>query len=198
METADKDGVPRRPLVAVIGDASLSPGDPKIAAARELGSLIIGRRWRLLTGGLGGVMQEASSGARASPAWQDGDIIGVIPGSDPAVANPYIDVVISTGMDHMRNSIVAHSDAIIVVGGGAGTLSEIALAWIYRRLIVSLPHEGWGAKLAGTRVDGRIRYKDIPDDCVRPASTPAQAIELVASFIHFYKRRHNGISKGYG
>lgn len=195
METADNARVDRRPLVAVIGDASLAPGDPKIAAARELGALIIGRRWRLATGGLGGVMQEASAGARSSTVWQDGDIIGVIPGSDPAVANPYVDVVISTGMDHMRNSIVAHSDAIIVVGGGAGTLSEIALAWIYRRLIVALPHAGWGAKLAGSKIDGRVRYKDMPDDCVRAALTPSEAVEVVDRLLGSHNRRHVGITK---
>lgn len=196
METADNAKIVHRPLIAVIGDASLSPGDPKIAAARELGSLIIGRRWRLLTGGLGGVMQEASFGARTSPAWQDGDIVGVIPGSDPTVANPYVDVVISTGMDHMRNSIVAHADAIVVVGGGAGTLSEIALAWIYRRLVVALPHEGWGARLAGTRIDGRVRYNDMPDDCVRPAATPSHAADLVEELLPSYNRRHGRIGKG--
>lgn len=196
MQTADKDAAVRRPMVAVIGDASLSPGDPKIAASRELGSLIIGRRWRLVTGGLGGVMQEASAGARTSPAWRDGDVVGVIPGSDPAVANPYVDVVISTGMDHMRNSIVAHSDAIIVVGGGAGTLSEVALGWIYRRLIIALPYEGWGARLAGSRIDARIRYKEMPDDCVRAATTPAEAISMAERLLPLYDRRHGKISKG--
>lgn len=195
METAENVVLARRPLVAVIGDASLPQDDPKIPAARELGALIIGRRWRLLTGGLGGVMQEASSGARTSHYWQSGDIIGVIPGSDPDVANPYVDVVISTGMDHMRNSIVAHADAIIVVGGGAGTLSEIALAWIYRRLIVALPHEGWGARLAGCRVDDRVRYKDMTDDGVRAASTPSEAIGIVERLLPLHDRRHAKISK---
>lgn len=188
----------RRPLIAVVGDASLDHAGPKAAAARELGALIITRRWRLLTGGLGGVMQEASAGARNSKLWQDGDVVGVIPGSDPAVANPYADIVISTGMDHMRNSIVAHSDALIVVGGGAGTLSEIALAWIYRRLIVALPHEGWGAKLAGTKIDNRVRYPDISDDCIRPAASPLEAVEIVQRLLPFYNRRHRGIVRNEG
>lgn len=196
METADNFRRERRPLIAVIGDASLSPGDPKVAAARELGSLIISRRWRLLTGGLAGVMQEASFGAKTSLDWTDGDIVGVIPGSDPALANPYVDVVISTGMDHMRNSIVAHADAIVVVGGGAGTLSEIALAWIYRRLIIALPYEGWGARLAGCRVDTRVRYKSMVDDSVRAASSPTEAVELIERLLCLHERRHEKISKG--
>ena len=180
-------------MVAVIGDASTDPAGAKAVAARQVGALIIERRWRLVTGGMGGVMKEASAGARASVAWADGDIIGIAPGSDPAAANPFVDVVIATGMDHLRNSIVAHSDAIIVIGGGAGTLSEIALAWIYRRLIVALPHEGWGAKLAGMRIDHRVRYEDISDDRIYAAPTSVEAIELIAKLLPQYQRRHGGI-----
>jgi len=183
----------RRLLVAVVGDASVVPEDPKAGAAYELGRLIIDRRWRLVTGGLGGVMAHASAGARSSPHWRDGDIIGIIPGSDPSAANPYVDVVVPTGMDHLRNSIVAHCDALVVVGGGAGTLSEMALAWIYRRLIIALPHEGWGGKLAGTRLDSRTRYPDIADDCVWPASDPTAAIDLISKMSAAYGKRHNGI-----
>lgn len=193
MEPEAPSNLKRRPMVSVIGDASIDPDGAKAVAARQLGALIIERRWRLVTGGMGGVMKEASAGARASAAWEDGDIIGVLPGSDPATANPYVDVVIPTGMDHLRNSIVAHADAIIVIGGGAGTLSEIALGWIYRRLIVALPHEGWSAKLAGTKIDQRVRYKDIPEDQVYEASTASEAVELVAKLLPQYQRRHGGI-----
>ncbi len=194
MEPEAPSNLKRRPMVAVIGDASTDPAGAKAVAARQVGALIIEHRWRLVTGGMGGVMKEASAGARASAAWVDGDIIGIAPGSDPAAANPFVDVVVATGMDHLRNSIVAHSDAIIVIGGGAGTLSEIALAWIYRRLIVALPYEGWGGKLAGMKIDQRIRYKDIPDDCVYGAGSAAQAVELVARLLPQYPRRHSGIA----
>lgn len=180
-------------MVAVIGDASTDPAGAKAVAARQVGALIIERRWRLVTGGMGGVMKEASAGARDSEAWVDGDIIGIAPGSDPAAANPFVDVVIATGMDHLRNSIVAHADAIIVIGGGSGTLSEIALGWIYRRLIVALPYEGWGARLAGMRIDHRERYEDIPDDRVYAVFSPAEAVELVAKLLPQYQRRHAGI-----
>ena len=178
MEPEAPSNLKRRPMVAVIDDASTDPAGAKALAARQVGALIIERRWRLVTGGMGGVMKEASVGARASVA-----IIGIAPGSDPAAANPFVDVVIATGMDHLRNSIVAHSDAIIVIGGGAGTLSEIALGWIYRRPIVALPHEGWGAKLAGMIINHRLRYEDIPDDHVYAASAPVEAIELLAKLL---------------
>ena len=180
-------------MVAVIGDASADPAGAKAVAARQVGALIIERRWRLVTGGMGGVMKEASAGARASVAWVDGDIIGITPGSDPAAANPFVDVVIATGMDHLRNSIVANSDAIIVIGGGAGTLSEIALAWIYRRPIVALPHEGWGSRLAGQKIDSRGRYDDIPDDQIWAAQSPSEAVQMVEKLMHRYNKRSHGI-----
>jgi uncharacterized protein (TIGR00725 family) len=138
-------------------------------------------------------MKEASAGARASAAWVDGDIIGIAPGSDPAAANPFVDVVIATGMDHLRNSIVAHSDAIIVIGGGAGTLSEIALGWIYRRPIVALPHEGWGSRLSGQKIDSRRRYDDIPDDQIWAAQSPIEAVKMVEKLLPRYNKRSHGI-----
>lgn len=180
-------------MVSVIGDASIDPAGAKAVAARQVGALIVERRWRLVTGGMGGVMKEASAGARASAAWVDGDIIGVLPGSDPATANPFVDVVIPTGMDHLRNSIVAHADAIIVIGGGAGTLSEIALGWIYRRFIVALPHEGWGSRLAGQKIDARRRYDDIPDDQIWAAQSPGEAVQMVATLMPRYNKRNHGI-----
>jgi len=185
----------RRPNIAVIGNASVDALSEKAKAANELGSLIIDRRWRLITGGLGGVMHEASKGARLSPSWKDGDIIGVLPGCDPSEANPYIDVIIPTGMDHLRNSIVSQSDAIIVIGGGAGTLSEMALAWVYHRLIIALPYEGWGEKLSGKKIDERIRYKDFPDDCVWPANSPLEAVDLVSTLLPIYNKRHKTIKQ---
>jgi len=193
MEPDAPSNLKRRPMVAVIGDASTDPVGAKAAAARQVGALIIERRWRLVTGGMGGIMKEASAGARASVAWVDGDIIGIAPGSDPAAANPFVDVVIATGMDHLRNSIVAHSDAIIVIGGGAGTLSEIALAWIYRRLIVALPHEGWGSRLAGQKIDSRRRYDDIPDDQIWAAQSPIEAVQMVEKLMPRYNKRSHGI-----
>jgi uncharacterized protein (TIGR00725 family) len=193
MEPEAPSNLKRRPMVAVIGDASTDSAGAKAVAARQVGALIIERRWRLVTGGMGGVMKEASAGARASAAWVDGDIIGIAPGSDPAAANPFVDVIVATGMDHLRNSIVAHSDAIIVIGGGAGTLSEIALGWIYRRPIVALPHEGWGSRLSGQKIDSRRRYDDIPDDQIWAAKSPIEAVQMVEKLMPRYNKRSHGI-----
>ena len=85
-------------MVAVIGDAAVEPGDSRDQFAEAVGGLIVDQGWHLQTGGLGGVMEAASRGGRASTAWTPGSIVGILPGWEPSAANPYVDVALSTGM----------------------------------------------------------------------------------------------------
>ena len=79
----------------------------------------------VVTGGLGGVMEAASRGARGA----GGTTLGILPGSDRAAANLFVSVAVATGMGELRNGLVVRcADALIAVGGEYGTLSEIALA----------------------------------------------------------------------
>lgn len=181
-----------RTMVAVIGDASALPGSPPYLLAEELGERLIDADFRVLTGGLGGVMEAASRGAHRSSKYREGDVIGLLPGRDPNDANEFVDVVIPTGLDHARNSIVALADLVIAVGGGAGTLSEMAHAWMEKRLIVALRCEGWSGELADRRIDSRVRYPDIADDRVYGASTPEEAMALLMRLAPLYQRRHRG------
>jgi len=183
----------RRRAVAVIGDRGVPEDSPKYVLARGVGALLCEAGFRVVTGGLGGVMEAASRGARESPAWTPGTVIALLPGFDPDDANRWADVVIPTGLDHLRNSLVAQSDAVVAIGGGAGTLSEIALAWIYRRLIVALRMEGWSQELADRRIDERVRYKGIPDDRVFGAQDAAEAVAIVTARVAQYSRRHSRI-----
>jgi uncharacterized protein (TIGR00725 family) len=185
----------RRRLVAVIGDASVSPGSSKYVLAEEVGRLLVDSGFRVLTGGLGGVMEAASRGARSSARYQSGDTVAVLPGHDPAEANPFVDVVIPSGLDHVRNSIVAHADAVIAIGGGAGTMSEICLAWIYRRLIVALRVDGWSGRIADERIDERARYPNEPDDRVFGAESSAEAVRIVVERIARYGGQHGAIQR---
>ena len=103
------------------GDAD----DAQRAAAEEAGRLLAQAGAVVVTGGLGGVMEAASKGARAA----GGLTLGVLPGSDRRAANPYVQVAVPTGMGEMRNALVVRAaDGVIAVGGEWGTLSEIALA----------------------------------------------------------------------
>lgn len=93
-------------------------------------------------------MEEACRGARLFADGIDGSgrggrsdvaTIGILPGSDRAAANPYVDVAIPTGMGELRNGLIVRAaDALIAVGGAFGTLSEIALALQAGKTVVGL------------------------------------------------------------
>jgi len=186
---------PLRPCIAVVGDARLAPDDPRRDLAESIGRMLVDAGYRLVTGGMGGVMEAAHKGARNSPNWFDGAGIGILPGSDVAQANPFVDIAIPTGLDHGRNSIVAHSAAVIAIGGGAGTMSEMALAWTYGRLVIGLLCGGSSELLAGKRVDRRIRYPALLDDQVFAAGSAEQAMVLLQRWLPEYNKVHGGIRK---
>jgi uncharacterized protein (TIGR00725 family) len=192
---ATPNATTRRPLVAVIGDSQLEPGSSKESLAEQVGRALVDGGYRVLTGGLGGVMEAACRGARSSPKYQPGDTVGVLPGHDSGEANPYTDVTLASGLDHVRNSIVAHADAVIAIGGGAGTLSEICFAWIYKRLIVALRVDGWSGRLADQRVDNRIRYPDYPDDRVFGASSAVEAVDKIKACLPRFRGTYGGIRR---
>ncbi len=110
-------------IISVIGSGSCSKEIYNIA--EELGKLIAQKGATLLTGGLGGVMEAASKGAKEAA----GITVGILPGFNKDDANKYVDIPIITGLSHARNIIVARSaDAVIAISGEYGTLSEIAIA----------------------------------------------------------------------
>jgi uncharacterized protein (TIGR00725 family) len=118
-------------------------------------------------------MEAASRGGReACEAGATGLVLGILPGADAGAANPHCEVVVPTGIGLARNVLVVQSaDAVILVGGGAGTLSEAAMAWQLGRPVVALALSGgWAARLAGTAIDQRR------PDRVISARTPEEAV----------------------
>lgn len=114
-------GPARRVQIAVIGagDCTGEEGD----AAREIGKILAESGAILISGGLSGVMEASCRGAASS----GGITVGILPGTGDG--NPYLSVRVRTGMSHARNYLVVESaDAVIAVGGGYGTLSEISFA----------------------------------------------------------------------
>jgi uncharacterized protein (TIGR00725 family) len=89
----------------------------------------------LVCGGLGGTMEAACRGARQA----GGLTVGILPGSDRSDANAYVDVALPTGLGEARNAlVVGTADAVIAIGGGYGTLSEIGLALKAGKRVVGL------------------------------------------------------------
>jgi len=141
--------------IAVIGSGLC---DERVSeTARRLGRLLAEKGYSLVCGGLGGVMNAASQGAREA----GGHTIGILPGFDHAEANPNVEIPIATGLGHMRNFLVVlNADIVVAVEGGYGTLSELALALKTGKKVVALG-----------------KWKDIPG--VIGADNPEQAVELV-------------------
>lgn len=111
-------------VVGVMGGGRVA--DEVADAAYRLGALIAREGWVLLGGGrAAGVMDASARGARAGK----GLIVGILPGVDTEGVSDAVDIPIVTGMGDGRNCInVLSSDVVIACAGGAGTLSEIALA----------------------------------------------------------------------
>ena len=138
--------------IAVIGDSEA--GEKALKMAEEIGSSLAHAGYAVITGGGGGIMEAASKGA----AQAGGLTIGILPGTSKYQANCYCKLVIPTGIGHARNALTALAgDAIVAVGGGAGTLSEICFGWIYQKpIFVFKKYGGWSKKLAGKPVDHRL------------------------------------------
>jgi len=110
-------------IIAVIGGRHVEKR--LLKEAERVGELIAAKKAVLVCGGLGGVMEAVSKGAKK----EGGLTIGILPHEHKKEANDYIDVPIATGLGIGRNVIIARTaDALIAVGGEYGTLSEIAFA----------------------------------------------------------------------
>ncbi len=143
---------PRRALQGtVIGDSDAAP--TLRATAEDVGRLLARMGITVVTGGHGGVMEAASRGA----ATAGGLVVGILPSAEMDQANPWCGVVIPTGLGHARNAVTALAgDFVVALGGAAGTLSEICLAWIHGRPIFVLEGSGgWADRLRGQVLDHR-------------------------------------------
>ena len=150
--------------IAVIGGTE--PPASEIAVAEKVGFALAGAGVIVVCGGLGGVMAAACRGAKSA----GGLTVGLLPGSDPTAANPWVDVVIPTGIGEARNALVVGcASAVIAVDGEYGTLSEIGLA-----LRSGTPVIGIGT-WSLTRPDGHL------DGGIVPMDDPAEAVAVAVA-----------------
>jgi uncharacterized protein (TIGR00725 family) len=127
--------------IAVVGAAACDAETLKLA--RDAGAELALGGATVLCGGRGGVMEAACEGARLA----GGRTVGILPGLDDeeTPANEYLDVVLFTGLNQARNQIlVLSARAVLAIGGGWGTLSEIAFALKFRVPVVLL--SSWNLK----------------------------------------------------
>jgi len=162
-----------RVYITVIGGSRVE--DPRVLeAAEKVGRLVAEKGAILVCGGRGGVMEAAARGAKKA----GGLTVGILPGQTRAEANPYIDVAIPTGLSWARNAVnVLAGDAVIVIGGAAGTLSEIGLALAYQKPVIALKGTGGVADML---VEQEVNGYKVHSACT-PEEAVEKALELIAS-----------------
>lgn len=154
-----------RGIVGVIGEREAS--EENYILALNLGKALASRKLIVVSGGLGGVMEAVSRGAKEA----GGFTVGILPGEDPNDANPWVDLPIVTGMGEARNLIIVKTAQVIVsIGGEFGTLSEMAFALKMRKPVISL--NSW--------IPERGKVKS---PVLFPVSTVEEAISLVLKFL---------------
>jgi hypothetical protein len=149
----------RRVPVGIIG--------PKVATDEEremaeyLGTAFARLGLQLLCGGKNGVMESACKGNIMA----GGMPIGLLPDDEWTAANDYVAIPVATGIGPARNAIIARGcQVLIAIGGGHGTLSEMALGLHFNRPVLALGN--------APRVEGAILCQ-----------TPDEALERVAAHI---------------
>jgi uncharacterized protein (TIGR00725 family) len=161
-----------RIIIGVMGPAACDSQTAELA--RAVGRGIAERGAVVLCGGRGGVMEAAAQGAHDG----GGLTMGILPGAGARESppNPHIDLAVFTGLGEARNWInVCASDAIIAIGGGFGTLSEIAIALKTQKPVVVVG--SWRLEIEGV----------VPN--VPRASSAAEAVGLALASVAEHARR---------
>ncbi len=161
--------------ISVFGPSQAHCSKEVYAFGEALGKCLANKGFGIVCGGMGGLMEAVCKGAQSAELSFYGGTIGIIPGEDAKLANPYCDIVIPSGLGIGRNLLVARTGfAAIAVAGGSGTLSEIAFAWQLGKPVCCVQKfGGWSEELADRKLDFR---HDTP-------ITPAKNLEDVLSWL---------------
>ncbi len=142
-----ESGHPWRAPLGLIGPRQ--PSEQQIVVAESVGAGVARLGLSLLCGGREGVMEAACRGATQA----GGLTIGLLPDNHWNTANPYVSVPIASGIGVARNAIIARASfCLVAVGGGYGTLSEMAFGLQFGRPVFAL--EG------APSVDGVVTIND--------------------------------------
>ncbi len=177
-----------RTYIAVIGKG-MRAGDPPLPEktvhlAREVGRLLAKANAIVVCGGLGGVMEATAEGV----AEASGVIIGILPQGDRSQANPYLTYALPSGLGYLRNYVVIHSSqAVIMIGGGNGTLQEVTIAHDAQRPVVILAGSGgWADRLPA------LLHRDYLDErretIIKVGYTPEEVVSIALNLATKSKR----------
>ena len=166
----------RRPQVCVLGSAE--PGSRAYELAAEAGTLLAQHGITLVSGcGSPATRVAAEKAVRAG-----GLVLSVLPSDSMPPPDWPATVVVPCGMGDARNLIMALAgDACIVIGGRAGTISEVCLAWLHKRPLLPLVGAGgWSESLPSNPPDERQNSPMLPWASVAELEAQLKALGLVS------------------
>jgi uncharacterized protein (TIGR00725 family) len=169
----------RRRVIGVIGSAGdTAPGSVVdiLDVAARVGAAVARAGAVLVSGGTTGVMAAASRGTREA----DGLTIGFLPEADRSRASAFVDIAFPTGMGTIRNLLTPRvCDAVVMIGGGAGTLNELTIAYDFGTPVVAVAGTGgWADRIRSVLLEERwlderrtvaVSFGPTPEDAVAEA-----------------------------
>jgi uncharacterized protein (TIGR00725 family) len=148
----------RRPQVCVLGSAE--PGSAAYELAGAAGECLARLGITVVSGCGSPATRVAAQRAQAA----GGLVLSIIPAGEMPPPDWPATVVIPCGMGDARNLLMALAgDACIVIGGRAGTISEVCLAWLHHRPLLPLVGcGGWSDGLLQNPPDERQNAPILP------------------------------------
>jgi len=142
-------------LLGVIGPRAAAAEQLDVAEAigAQLGALGL----TVICGGRSGVMEAVCKGVSDG----GGLPIGILPGTDPAEANPFVAIPLTTGLAEARNIVIVRAARVLIaVGTSPGTLTEVAYGLHFGKPVIGI---------AGAAELGGVRHTQTPQEAVDAA-----------------------------
>jgi len=175
------------PVISVFGGSSPRQGSEPYQVAYEVGRLLAERGFAVATGGYSGTMTAVSQGASQAGGYVIGVTSDQIEQFRPLGINQWVveEIRYRTLQDRLIH-LIRSNDGMIVLPGGIGTLSEMALAWSFLQVgeisprPISLLGKMWRHTIENFIDPLYVRPEHVR--LLHFAETPFDAVEFVALF----------------
>jgi uncharacterized protein (TIGR00725 family) len=176
---------PEKPrVVTIFGSSRVERGSPAYQEAYTLGRLLAESGYVVCNGGYTGTMEAASRGCKDAGGRTIGVTVEILEGFRSP--NVYLDEEVGTASLLMRlDKLTALADAFVILGGGIGTLLEMALVWnlkvfhVYPEKPIILLGPDWRAAVEG--ISSHLMIRDVDLAALTFADTPRAALEVLAA-----------------
>ena len=172
------NSLPRRARqVCVLGSAE--PGSQAYELAGAAGELLARSGITLVSGCGSPATRVAAERALAA----GGLVVSIVPSDDIGLQDWPCSVLIPCGMGDARNLLMALAgDACLVIGGRAGTISEVCLAWLHHRPLLPLTGcGGWSDQLERNPPDERRNSKIFSWSSIEELKRKLGELELIVT-----------------